>query len=166
MSVTQHVLIPTDFSDLSIDAIYTANELALPSTEITVLHIYNPSNLSGSITRDHVPMPRGLPRDVEKRVMDNLRRITQDRLNRTKEVNLEVTVSRFPAEAICEYAKENLVDMIILTTHGRTGLSHLFIGSVAEEVVRRAICPVLIARSRVTQAHKSPVADRVKEKAV
>jgi len=148
MSVTQHVLVPTDFSTISIEAIRTANGLALSSTEVTVLHIYNPIAMSGPSTRDISPPPRGLPRDIEFKVMENLKRITQKCLDKPNKVNLEIEVSRFPADAICEYAKENMVDLIILTTHGRTGLSHLLMGSVAEAVVRKATCPVLIARPK------------------
>jgi universal stress protein A len=166
MTVTQHVLVPTDFSAISIDAIRTANGLAFPSTEVTVLHIYNPSALSGPSTRDVYPPPRGLPRDVEFKVMENLERITQGRLDKPSKINLKIEVSRFPAEAICEYAKENLVDLIILTTHGRTGLSHLLMGSVAEAVVRKATCPVLIARSKVLPPKIGTESARTNEKTI
>lgn len=151
MSQTQHVLVPTDFSDISIEAIQTASELAFASTEVTVLHVYDPSNLTGPATRDICPPGRGLPSDIERRVMENLRRISHGRLKNTIKTNLEYMISRYPAESICEYARDNMVDLIVLTTHGRTGLSHLFMGSVAEKVVRKATCPVLIARTRTKQ---------------
>ena len=51
-----------------------------------------------------------------------------------------------PAATIHRYAKEQEIDLLILATHGRTGLSHFFIGSVAERVVRTAPCPVLTVR--------------------
>lgn len=53
------------------------------------------------------------------------------------------TVTGSPSEEIVRLAKEQRVDLIIMGTHGRTGISHFFLGSVAEKVVRSAPCPVL-----------------------
>lgn len=52
------------------------------------------------------------------------------------------------APAILDYAKENDIDLIVMGTHGRRGLGHLFLGSVAEEAVRHAVCPVLTIREQ------------------
>lgn len=57
-------------------------------------------------------------------------------------------VTGTPVEQIVRLAKELSVDLIIMGTHGRTGISHVFLGSVAEKVVRRAPCPVLTVRPR------------------
>jgi universal stress protein A len=57
-------------------------------------------------------------------------------------------VTGTPVEQILRLAKELAVDLIIMGTHGRTGFSHVFMGSVAETVVRRAPCPVLTVRPR------------------
>mgnify|MGYP002624830647 CR=1 FL=1 len=51
-----------------------------------------------------------------------------------------------PFLEVVRYAKENQIDLIVLGTHGRTGLSHVLLGSVAEKVVRKAPCPVLTVR--------------------
>ena len=51
-----------------------------------------------------------------------------------------------PAQVIVDSAKSEHADMIIMATHGRTGLAHMFMGSVAEKVVRTAACPVLTVR--------------------
>ncbi len=56
------------------------------------------------------------------------------------------------APAILVYAKENDIDLIVMGTHGRRGLGHLFLGSVAEEVVRLSSCPVLTIREREAPA--------------
>ncbi len=53
------------------------------------------------------------------------------------------------AEGICNYAEKVGVDLIVLSTHGRTGLGHLLIGSVAEKVVRHAHCPVVTVPLKV-----------------
>jgi nucleotide-binding universal stress UspA family protein len=53
-----------------------------------------------------------------------------------------------PVEAIVSYALDQAIDMIVIATHGRTGLSHVLLGSVAERIVREAPCPVLTIRNR------------------
>lgn len=60
-----------------------------------------------------------------------------------------------PATEIVKYADENAVDMIVITTHGRTGLSRLLMGSVAEHVVRKAHCPVLTVRGAAQRSTHS-----------
>ena len=57
------------------------------------------------------------------------------------------TTSGVPARAICAYARRISADLIVIGTHGRTGVSHALLGSVAEGVVRRAPCPVLTVRA-------------------
>lgn len=51
-----------------------------------------------------------------------------------------------PFEEIVRFARDKDIDLIVMGTHGHTGLAHLFLGSVAEKVVRRAPCPVLTVR--------------------
>jgi nucleotide-binding universal stress UspA family protein len=51
-----------------------------------------------------------------------------------------------PAEGICEYAGAEGIDLVVIASHGRTGLEHIFMGSVAEQVVRKCPCPVLTVR--------------------
>jgi nucleotide-binding universal stress UspA family protein len=65
---------------------------------------------------------------------------------RTIDAVPEVRVSRSPSQVICEYAKEVHADLIIVGTHGRSGVSRFLMGSVAEHVVRTAPCPVLVVR--------------------
>jgi nucleotide-binding universal stress UspA family protein len=146
MSIKQHVLVPTDFSTKALDAARAARELALESTEITLLHIFDPEPIAPVASTDLAPTGKGLPADVERRVTRSLEQIRDHELSGIKKVNLEILVSKFPAKSICQYAEKQLVDLIILTTHGRTGLSHILMGSVAEEVVRKAPCPVLVMR--------------------
>jgi nucleotide-binding universal stress UspA family protein len=67
-------------------------------------------------------------------------------------------------QEICRYAERRNIDLLILGTHGRTGLKHVFLGSVAERVVRTAPCPVLTVRHpahRVTLPAEQTEADRM-----
>jgi nucleotide-binding universal stress UspA family protein len=59
-----------------------------------------------------------------------------------------VIVEGAPFQMIIDTAKEKAVDLIVMGTHGRTGLTHVLMGSVAERVVRMAPCPVLVTRGR------------------
>lgn len=61
-----------------------------------------------------------------------------------------------PATAIVQYSNQNNIDLIVMPTHGRTGISRLILGSVAEEVLRHAPCPVLVIRA--SAARVEPVA--------
>jgi len=66
-----------------------------------------------------------------------------------RQVSTETSVrSGQPAFEIIEAAKVLPADLIIMSTHGRTGLKHVFLGSVTEHVVRQAPCPVLVVRDR------------------
>lgn len=60
------------------------------------------------------------------------------------------------AQSIVQYANENSVDMIVMSTHGRTGIQHVLLGSVAERVVRTAHCPVLTVKSTEGIANGGP----------
>ena len=72
----------------------------------------------------------------------SLERLRKERLSHKTNVRVRV-VTGDPATEIVRLAKEEKSDLIVLPTHGRTGFSHVFFGSVAEKVVRHAECPVL-----------------------
>jgi nucleotide-binding universal stress UspA family protein len=67
--------------------------------------------------------------------------------------------SNDPVAEICAYVEANPIDLVIMGTHGRTGLSHLLAGSIAEEVVRRAGCPVMAVRASKQSAEVTPYFD-------
>jgi hypothetical protein len=60
-----------------------------------------------------------------------------------------------PAAAICDLATKVGIDLIVMSSHGRTGLSHLLLGSVTEEVMRRAPCPVFVVKRRMSDSTES-----------
>jgi universal stress protein A len=148
MSRKHRIMIPIDFSTTSLEAVTAAKDLSHPGTEITLLHVYDATQNHGPATRDITPPPKGLPAKVEDSLLENLNRVRDSHLSDVKDVKLKVEISRFPAKAICEFAEKQMVDLIVITTHGRTGLSHMVMGSVAEEVIRKAPCPVLVMRKR------------------
>jgi nucleotide-binding universal stress UspA family protein len=137
------ILAPTDFSKYSMQAIKYARDLAQTFTgTLVLLHIVElppypieglpPSELGGNLADD-----------LEHQATSDLARVLTD--------EAEVKIVRrvvvgIPYRKIIEVAEAEKVDLIVMATHGRTGLSHLFMGSVAERVVRTAPCPVLTIR--------------------
>lgn len=75
-----------------------------------------------------------------------------------------ILATRFgpPFVEIVRYAREHFVDLIVMATHGRTGLSHVLIGSVAERVVRKADCPVLTVRPKQFAEELDPAAAKLR----
>jgi nucleotide-binding universal stress UspA family protein len=95
---------------------------------------------------DGVPVPSfdvvAYEEQLRKHYHASLERLRKERLSRDTKLRVRV-VTGDPANEIVRLAKEEKSDLIVLPTHGRTGLSHVFFGSVAEKVVRHAECPVL-----------------------
>ena len=90
-------------------------------------------------------MPPQFYQENEARAKETLRSLIQPSWGKPTRL---VTAVRWgsPVEAIVDYAQEQQIDMIVIATHGRTGLSHVLLGSVAERIVREAHCPVLTIR--------------------
>jgi nucleotide-binding universal stress UspA family protein len=136
------VLVPTDFSDHAHDAVNMGLEMAPEPNRLTVLHVAPPlSSLSvgdPAITWHTVS-------DETRR--EHLEKAFRERFSgpRYAGVRFEVAFGN-PVDEITAFAEDESVDLIVLPSHGRTGLVRLMIGSVAERVVRLAHCPVLVLR--------------------
>lgn len=148
------ILCPIDFSDLSLNALKFAVELASTfQAELHLLHVfegYDAISLNPEMAMS--PMPEWLPK---------LRLLCHEKLAALPSPDLAArcpTIVRADREGpaiheILEYAAHQKIDLIVLATHGRTGLKHLVMGSVAENVVRSATCPVLTIRGSEATAH-------------
>jgi nucleotide-binding universal stress UspA family protein len=84
--------------------------------------------------------------EIERGARQQLDALLTDEDRQTLHATTDVIPHNTPAFAIVDYAKSNRVNLIVLGTHGRGALSHVFMGSVAERVVRMAPCPVLTVR--------------------
>ncbi|HJL33241.1 MAG TPA: universal stress protein, partial [Polyangiaceae bacterium LLY-WYZ-15_(1-7)] len=91
----------------------------------------------------------GIPKDEEEKIHGAMRELVEQRLGDLAKVKTALVVSESPAKGIVDYAEKEGVDLIVISTHGRTGLRRMMIGSVAERVVRHAHCPVLTLRSKL-----------------
>lgn len=149
MVPVRRILIPTDYSPASDAIADQACELAKHfGAEVHVLHIMEAFD---------TPYPYlGPPFNQNVTWEPLIRQQAEEALAKWPlPANAEgLTVKRAlltgsPAINIVNYAKENGVDLIIMATHGRTGLSHILLGSVAENVIRLSTCPVLTIRPEV-----------------
>lgn len=150
MKLTQNILVATDFSNASELALDAARILALQNeAKVTLVHVFDARPPLGfPLGRETGEEEPDHDKELRDRIHAELRRLREDKLGDVPEAKVAVVMSRSAAEGICHYAQKENVDMIVLSTHGRTGLSHLLIGSVAERVVRHAPCPVLTLRSK------------------
>jgi len=141
----RHILAPTDFSDYSKKALSDALELAQTfGAKLSLLHVIEPPPYP---IEGFAPSAVGadLLGDLERQASAELAPVLPDAQEATIEVTRAVAIGA-PSRKIVETAEAEHVDLIVMATHGRTGLSHLLIGSVAERVVRTAPCPVLTIR--------------------
>lgn len=151
----KRILFPTDFSHLGNAGLPLAASIARDQgAELVILHVKEPpvGYVAGELVYDPIetsdePVKLALqaikPSDPRVRYMHKM-------------------VTGEPSTEIVRAAEDEGVDLIVMSTHGRTGLSRMFMGSVAEAVVRRASCPVLTfkqpAKTEVTQSAERSLA--------
>jgi nucleotide-binding universal stress UspA family protein len=134
------IVAPTDFSEESDRSVNKALELAASADKLHVVHVA-PSllYLNGA---EIYPLPS--ERERRETILASMRRHFAG--SRFENVIFDVCFGD-PGRRIAERAEELDAGLIVLPSHGRTGVAHLLIGSVAERVVRLARCPVLVMRS-------------------
>jgi nucleotide-binding universal stress UspA family protein len=145
----KRILVPTDFSEFSQQALDDAAELAKPfKARLIVLHSLEPIYFA-------TPADLYGPSANLSMLVEEQRRCAQEQLARLaralekRRIPVETLLaSGSPHTVILDTAKKRGADLIVMSTHGRGGLSHLMMGSVAEKVVRGASCPVLTVRAK------------------
>jgi nucleotide-binding universal stress UspA family protein len=150
MEPIKKILAPTDLSQLSIAGVHYALELARTlGAAVTVYHVVNREEIMhySDYFRHIGPRTQSFrePPDILKRYEAALARYMEENFSEmlplveiTRKVEMGV-----PHKNIVERAKAEGTDLIVISTHGRTGLSHVLLGSVTEKVVRIAPCPVI-----------------------
>jgi universal stress protein A len=144
----KRILVPTDFSDNALAALDYAVDLAKPfKATLTLIHslepIYfaTPADLYGPAANLGM-----LIQEQRRAAQEQLARLQKDLGKRR--VAVQTLIGTGPApRVIVDAAKRRGADLIVMSTHGRTGVSHVLMGSVAEKVVRSASCPVLTVRA-------------------
>jgi nucleotide-binding universal stress UspA family protein len=142
MLAMKTILYPTDFSADAQPAFEVACALASDSCgRVVILHVERPPLTTLGGTAGVPPLPNEYNRE---KLLEELKDIQPVCTGITVEYRLEYGD---PAAMILKTAPEIGTDLIVMGTHGRTGLRHLLMGSVAERVVRKASCPVLTVRT-------------------
>lgn len=137
------ILVPTDFSETSQAAVSQAVDLARTfQAGLILLHV------GEAATEVATEFPLGLDASLVDAERERLLRIIPSAAQVQLRSELVMT-SGSPAAEIVRCAQEREVDLIVMGTHGRGGVSHLLLGSVAESVIRTAPCPVLVIRRSV-----------------
>ena len=150
------ILWPTDFGEASNEAGKYAFSLADRfGAEVHALHVVQ--DLAASLPESATliaSFPNGYMTQIQELADEQLAAELPSDLAGGKEVLRAIEVGT-PLTKILDYAQKHDIDLIVMGTHGRTGLPHFLIGSVAERVVRHAPCPVLTVRPTVAQTSSS-----------
>jgi nucleotide-binding universal stress UspA family protein len=137
MKKVEKILAPTDLSELSAVGMEYALELARGwGAEVTVYHVANAAELANYKAYSMEDLLDKHRKSLDQFLNDNFAELLP-----LVEVRQKVEVGS-PATNILEEAESEGTDLIVMSTHGRTGLAHMLMGSVTEQVVRNASCPV------------------------
>ncbi|MDQ7785742.1 MAG: universal stress protein [Desulfomonilaceae bacterium] len=146
--IPKRILFCTDFSDNSLPARHLAVEYAqMFGADLLILHVINSSQLGYPSLDEGVPIDiRSALESIQESVDKALGLIATECREKLGSVDFASRIGNPPHE-IVRFADENGVELIVMGTHGLTGIKHLIMGSTAENVVRSANCPVLTVRS-------------------
>jgi len=146
----QKILCPIDFSENSLEALrYAAHTALKENATVYMIHIVDSRvyDYGGPIYEPIMPDMKPV---IDQASKDQLRDKLLEKVPKEIKGRVETVVSfGVPFVEIIKAARDYDIDLIIMGTHGRSGISHMLIGSVAEKVVRKAPCPVLTVRSSV-----------------
>jgi nucleotide-binding universal stress UspA family protein len=148
MIALKNILVATDFSEPSDAALAYGRELARGfGAALTLVHVVeNALTRAYGVEGGAMMINPELQRQLEAGAQDRVDREIYDEDRKLLQATGVVLVSNMPAAAIVSFARDARIDLIVMGTHGRGGMAHLFMGSVSERVVRTAPCPVLTVR--------------------
>jgi nucleotide-binding universal stress UspA family protein len=137
----RRILLPTDLSEAADRALEQAVEIAAQHrAKIDIFHVVTLANLDAANVQQALDAYMA---KVEKEVFDDLETRSDAVRTRGLEVSTAIVRRPYPVDAILERIAETQPDMVVMGTHGRSGLRKLFLGSVASSVVLEAPCPVM-----------------------
>ena len=143
------MLIPTDFSPQSKEAMDYGVQMAKAlGSEIYLLHVYQePIIVPSGPTVPITPQVGEWLKDVQEQELKTLETVASEMRSQIKKVTPLFKLG-IPFFEIVKAAEEIPIELIVMGTHGRTGMAHFMMGSVAELVVRKAPCPVLTVKPK------------------
>lgn len=156
----QRVLVPIDFSQKSFEALDVAHEFVKDPSQLYLIYVVRPMRPTDldmiweTLTEEQRIHLQGLRlgtgdttagKEGEKRIQIHAKALRDHLDEAYEQVNVNITFGD-PGEEIAKHADEMGVELIVMPSHGRRGVKHLLLGSVAERVLRYAHCPVLVLR--------------------
>ncbi len=143
----KNILVPIDFSDYSKNALKYATEFAKTfSAKLYLIYVVEPMIYPADFSMGQIAIP-STDINIQNRAEEEFKKLT-DEIDKSLQVETIIKTGK-PFVEINETALEKDIDLIIIATHGHTGVEHLLFGSTAEKVVRKAPCPVLTLREPI-----------------
>jgi len=147
MSTTiKNIVFPTDFSDVSVTALPHALEMAAKfGAALHCIYVVEEPQIYSSLDMGTVAIPT--TGELTESATKRMEAFSAEHLSAASNgVNTKVVVGH-AADEIVDYANQNKADLIVMTTHGYSGVKHVLLGSTTEDVLRHAQCPVLSVRA-------------------
>ncbi len=148
MQLIKRIMAPTDFSDMSKEALSLAAEMAqMHKASLHIVHVFEEPAFPSFYGAGALLLYGKVP-DIRKQAIEALDELAAPlRAKSGLDITTEL-LDGHAADSIKAYAEAEHIDLIIIPTHGLTGLRHILLGSVAERVVREAKCPVFVYKSQ------------------
>jgi nucleotide-binding universal stress UspA family protein len=151
----QNIIVPIDFSKMSVQAVQVAKQLARRfGASIHLAHVRHLNYATDFVA----PAPPIVPfafmtyeQNAEQTAFKDLKKVAAE--CGVSSATCDVLGGAPPFDEICRLAQTIPADLVVMPTHGRTGLKHVFLGSTAERIVQHSSCPVLVARGKALQAN-------------
>ena len=147
MQLIKRIMAPTDFSDMSKEALSVAAEMAqMYKASLHIVHVFEEPAFPSFYGAGALLLYGKVP-DIRKQAAEALEELAAPLRTET---GLDVSthlLDGHAADSIKKFANDEHIDLIVIPTHGLTGLRHILLGSVAERVVREAQCPVFVYKS-------------------
>ncbi len=143
------IITAIDFSDASEGVLQNACKLAtVYGTTLHIIHVIEPepSYSAYGLTPEEFPAIHTFRDESQKRAEARLNHAVSEARQHVKDVRADLIIGS-PLHAIIDYIKEHKADLVVIGTHGHGAIAALLIGSVAEGLVRKAICPTLVIPS-------------------
>ena len=150
----QNIIVPIDFSKMSVQAIQIARQLARRfGASIHLAHVRHLNYAADFVT----PAPPVVPfafmtyeQNAEQTALKELKKVASE--CGVASATCDVLSGAPPFDEICRLAQSIPADLVVMPTHGRTGLKHVFLGSTAERIVQHSSCPVLVTRGKAVKS--------------
>ena len=142
------ILVPIDFSDYSKNALkYAVNIVETFKAEMFLVYVVEPVIYPPDFSMGQIAIP-SVNTEWDERAKEELKKLAEAEIPKEIKVQTIVKTGK-PFLEIIDTATEKDIDLIVIATHGHSGVEHILFGSTAEKVVRKAPCPVLTLREPV-----------------